>query len=204
MLSGARRLLVYECDGLPQHKHPPRAVIFPETTEQVSELLKLLSRERVSFAPRGAGTGLSGGALSINRGVVIEMARMRRILSIDPENRLAVVQTGLVNAQLSRHRSAWPLLCSLPQASRPHNGGNIARTRRHHCLKLEPQPITSWAARFCQMARYRSRRRRSKTRDTIARVFVGSEGTFGIATEATVRLYPFHRRSNLAGGLYRR
>src|SRR5262247_3279646 len=102
VLSEPEELLVYECDGLPQHKHPPRAVIFPTSTEETSEVLKVLGQEQVTFAPRGAGTGLSGGALAVNRGVVIEMARMRQILKIDPENRLAVVQTGLVNAHLSR------------------------------------------------------------------------------------------------------
>src|SRR5260370_23744735 len=102
VLSEPEELLVYECDGLPQHKHPPRAVVFPNSTEETSEVLEFLSHEKVSFAPRGAGTGLSGGALAIDRGVVIELARMRKILRIDPDNRIAVVQTGLVNAQLSR------------------------------------------------------------------------------------------------------
>src|SRR5436309_14001747 len=88
VLSEPDELLVYECDGLPQHKHPPRAVIFPNSTEQTSEVLALLHRESVSFAPRGAGTGLSGGALAVNHGVVIELARMRKILHIDAENRI--------------------------------------------------------------------------------------------------------------------
>jgi FAD/FMN-containing dehydrogenase len=60
VLSEPDELLVYECDGLPQHKHPPRAVVFPTSTEEASEVLKLLSEQGVSFAPRGAGTGLSG------------------------------------------------------------------------------------------------------------------------------------------------
>src|ERR1700694_1770502 len=89
VLSEPEELLVYECDGLPQHKHPPCAVVFPTSTEETSEVLSLLSEEGVSFAPRGAGTGLSGGALAIDRGVVIELARMRAILKIDTENRLA-------------------------------------------------------------------------------------------------------------------
>src|SRR6185295_3521985 len=95
-------LLVYECDGLPQHKHLPRAVAFPNSTEQVSEVLALLAREQVPFTPRGAGTGLSGGALAMERGVVIELARMRRILKIDAPNRLVVVQPGVVNLHVSR------------------------------------------------------------------------------------------------------
>src|SRR4030095_11212948 len=71
VLSDPDQLLVYECDGLPQHKHPPRAVVFPTSTEETSEILRLLANEGVSFAPRGAGTGLSGGALAIDRGGVV-------------------------------------------------------------------------------------------------------------------------------------
>src|SRR5437870_10909477 len=89
VLSEPEELLVYECDGLPQHKHPPRAVVFPNSTEETSEVLTLLHDEGVSFAPRGAGTGLSGGALAVNRGVVIELARMRKILEVDREDRFA-------------------------------------------------------------------------------------------------------------------
>src|SRR5262249_7148085 len=73
VLSEPDELLVYECDGLPQHKHPPRAVVFPTSTEKTSAVMKVLARKGVSFAPRGAGTGLSGGALAVDRGVVIEM-----------------------------------------------------------------------------------------------------------------------------------
>src|SRR5207237_9799378 len=86
VLSEPEELLVYECDGLPQHKHPPRAVVFRNSTEETSEVLALLHDEVVSFAPRGAGTGLSGGALAINRGIVIELARMRKVLEVDREN----------------------------------------------------------------------------------------------------------------------
>ncbi|MBA2732319.1 MAG: FAD-binding protein, partial [Acidobacteria bacterium] len=89
VLTEPDELLVYECDGLPQHKYPPRAVVFPDSTEKVAEILRVLAREGVPFAPRGAGTGLSGGALAVNSGVVIELARMRRLLKLDAENCLA-------------------------------------------------------------------------------------------------------------------
>src|SRR3989441_13363225 len=119
VLSESAELLVYECDGLPQHKHPPRAVVFPNSTEETSEVLEVLSDEGVSFAPRGAGTGLSGGALAINRGVVIELARMRKLLRIDRENHLAVVQTGLVNAHLSRAAAPYDLYYVPDPSSQP-------------------------------------------------------------------------------------
>src|ERR1700752_1004123 len=89
VLSKPDELLVYECDGLPHHKYRPRAVVFPSSTEQVSSVMKELATARVPFTPRGAGTGLSGGALALNQGVVIEMARMRKILSIDQANLIA-------------------------------------------------------------------------------------------------------------------
>ena len=100
--------------------------------------MRLLHDEGVSFAPRGAGTGLSGGALAINRGVVIELARMRKVLKIDIENRLAVVQTGLVNAQLSRAVQPHGLYYVPDPSSQPSCtiGGNIAENAGGiHCLK---------------------------------------------------------------------
>ena len=113
VLSRPDELLVYECDGLPQHKHRPRAVVFPSSTEETAAIMRELARANVPFTPRGAGTGLSGGALALNSGVVIELARMRKILSIDPDNRLAVVQPGVVNLQrLESSCSLWPVLRS--------------------------------------------------------------------------------------------
>src|SRR3954451_20244681 len=138
VLSEPDELLVYECDGLPQHKHPPRAVVFPSSTEETSEVLALLHDEGVSFAPRGAGTGLSGGALAVNRGIVIELARMRKVLDVDPDNRTARVQTGLVNAQLSREVAHHGLYYVPDPSSQPSCtiGGNIAENAGGiHCLK---------------------------------------------------------------------
>src|SRR5438477_9171037 len=83
VLSEPDQLLVYECDGLPQHKHRPRAVVFPSSTEETAGVMRALAKAGVPFTPRGAGTGLSGGALALNEGVVIELARMRKILKLD-------------------------------------------------------------------------------------------------------------------------
>src|SRR6185436_9526151 len=97
VLSEPDELLVYECDGLPQHKYRPRAVVFPSSTEETAAVMRVLARFGVPFTPRGAGTGLSGGALALNNGVVIELARMRKILKVDEANRIAIVQPGVVN-----------------------------------------------------------------------------------------------------------
>src|ERR1044072_4271733 len=193
VLSDAEELLVYECDGLPQHKHPPRAVVFPNTTEETADVVSLLSDEGVSFAPRGAGTGLSGGALAVNRGVVIELARMRRILNIDPENRLARVQTGLVNAHLSRAVAPFGLYYVPDPSSQPSCtiGGNIAENAGGiHCLKYGTTTDHVIAARVVLANGSVAELDLNTPGYDLLGTFVGSEGTFGIATEATVKLGP--------------
>ncbi|HTD87342.1 MAG TPA: FAD-linked oxidase C-terminal domain-containing protein, partial [Candidatus Binatia bacterium] len=191
VLSNHDELLVYECDGLPQHKHMPRAVVFPNTTEETADVLALLHQQGVSFAPRGAGTGLSGGALAINRGVVIELARMRKILDVDPENRTARVQTGLVNAQLSRAVAHLGLYYVPDPSSQPSCtiGGNIAENAGGiHCLKYGTTTDHVLAARVVLSDGSIVELDRGPAGYDLVGTFVGSEGTFGIATEATVRL----------------
>jgi glycolate oxidase subunit GlcD len=201
-------LLVYECDGLTQHRHTPRAVVFPASTEEVAEVVKTLARARVSFAPRGAGTGLSGGALAIDRGVVVELARMRRLLKVDVENRLAVVETGMVNARLSRAVAAHNLYY-VPDPSSGAActiGGNIAENAGGiHCLKYGTTTDHVLAARVvlsdgqiidlggvggAGQAPGHSLSGYDLPNYDLLGVFIGSEGTFGIATEATVKLLP--------------
>ena len=99
VISDPEELLVFECDGLTHYRHRPRAVVFPASTGEVSEVLRLLARERVAVVPRGAGTGLSGGALAVGGGVCVELARMRRVLEVDVENRIAVVEAGKTTAR---------------------------------------------------------------------------------------------------------
>ena len=191
VLAERDELLVYECDGLPQHKHLPRAVVFPNSTEQTSEVLTLLSEEGVSFATRGAGTGLSGGALAVDRGVVIELARMRRILNIDTANRIARVQTGLVNAQLSRAIAHHGLYYVPDPSSQPSCtiGGNIAENAGGiHCLKYGTTTDHVLAARVVLSDGSVLELDSNRAGYDLLGTFVGSEGTFGIATEATVRL----------------
>src|SRR2546426_3277660 len=83
-------LLVYECDGLTLHTAEPTAVVFPESREEVQAIVRACRKHRVPFVPRGAGTGLSGGALANEGAVVIECSRMNKIRVLDPENRIAV------------------------------------------------------------------------------------------------------------------
>src|SRR3989441_5371327 len=193
VLSEPDELLVYECDGLPQHKHPPLAVVFPNSTAETSEVLEFLAEENVSFAPRGAGTGLSGGALALNRGVVIELARMRKILRVDPENRLATVQAGLVNVHLSHAVAPYGLYYAPDPSSQPACtiGGNIAENAGGiHCLKYGTTTDHVVDARVVLADGAIVDLGGTTPGYDLLGVFVGSEGTFGIATEATVKLKP--------------
>ena len=196
VLTEPDELLVYECDGLPQHKYRPRAVVFPDSTAEVAETLRVLAGATVPFAPRGAGTGLSGGALAVNRGVVIELARMRRLLKLDVENRLATVETGMVNAQLSKLSAPYGLHY-VPDPSSQMTctiGGNIAENAGGiHCLKYGMTVDHVVAARVVlaggEVVDLGSTFTDNVGYDLLG-VFIGSEGTFGIATEATLRLVP--------------
>ena len=190
VLSRPDELLVYECDGLPQHKYRPRAVVFPSSTEETSAIMRELARTKTPFTPRGAGTGLSGGALALNNGVVIEFARMRKILRIDVENRLAVVQPGVVNLHVSRAVAPYGLYYVPDPSSQPSCtiGGNIAESAGGiHCLKYGTTTDHVVACRVV-LAGGEVVDLDSDSGYDLLGVYVGSEGTFGITTEATLKL----------------
>lgn len=191
VLSKADELLVYECDGLPQHKHRPRAVVFPSSTEETSAIMRELARAEVPFTPRGAGTGLSGGALALNSGVVIEFARMRKILRIDAENRLAVVQPGVVNLHVSRAALPYGLYYVPDPSSQPTCtiGGNIAESAGGiHCLKYGTTTDHIVGCRVVLAGGEIVALGGEADGYDLLGAYVGSEGTFGVTTEATLKL----------------
>lgn len=196
VLSAPDELLVYECDGLTQHKYRPQAVVFPANTDEVAAIMRELASAKVPYTPRGAGTGLSGGALALNDGVVIELARMRKILRIDALNRFAVVQPGVINLQVSKAAAPFDLYYVPDPSSQPTCtiGGNIAESAGGiHCLKygtttdhvlgcrvvLSSGDIVDLGSSGLDVPGY-----------DLVGTFVGSEGTFGIVTEATLKLVP--------------
>src|SRR6266852_5576648 len=156
VLSDPEELLVYESDGLTLFRALADFVVFPRSAEQVAALVKLASREGIPFVARGAGTGLSGGCLPSEGGLVISLMRMNRLLEVDYDNQIAVVEPGLVNLHLS-----WAVG---PQG-----------------FYYAPDPSSQQA---CTIG--------GKTRDAqgydLVGLFVGSEGTFGIATKIVVRI----------------
>ncbi len=190
----AGELRVYETDGLTVFKAMPDVVVLPRSAEQVAEVVKVCHREKIPFVARGAGTGLSGGALPVEGGVLIGMNRMNRILEIDCENQRAVVEPGMVNVWLTNALAPQGYYYSPDPASQTacSIGGNVAensggpRTPKYgvttnHVLGLEVVLPNGETIKFG-----------GKTLDPLGYdltgAFVGSEGTFGIATKVTVRI----------------
>ena len=131
-------LLAYECDGYTIHRQPPLAVVFPESTEEVQKVLRILHRHRVPFVPRGAGTCLSGGPTPVAPAVVVELARMRKVLEVDVVDRIAVVQPGVVNLDLTTHVKHLALHYAPDPSSQSvcTIGGNVAENSGGpHCFK---------------------------------------------------------------------
>ena len=131
-------LLVYECDALALFKHRPDVVVFPTATEQVSAIVRVANEYGIPFLPRGAGTGLSGGAMAAEGGIIIELQRMNRILAVDPDNQIAVLQPGVVNLHVSETVRPHGLYYAPDPSSQMacSIGGNVAENAGGpHCLK---------------------------------------------------------------------
>ena len=190
------RLLVYESDALTAYRHRPGAVVLPRTTDEVRGAVLAVTRHGLRIVPRGAGTGLSGGAVALDGAVVIGTARMNRILAIDAPNRRAVLQPGVINAELSAAAAAHGLYYAPDPSSQTTCtlGGNVAENSGGpHCLKygVTSRYVTGLAVVLADgsVVRLGGRGREAPGYDLVG-LFVGSEGCFGIATEIEVGLLP--------------
>jgi len=189
-------LFVYESDGLTLSRGQPDVVVFPTDTGAVTEIVRLCNEEGIPFVARGAGTGLSGGATPIDGGLMIEFARMNRVLSVDALNRTATVQPGVINAQLSEAVAQLGLHYAPDPSSQPACtiGGNIAENSGGpHTLKYgttSPHVLSIEVVMPDASVVHLGRRDGHSAGYDLRGVFIGSEGTFGIVTSATVRLVP--------------
>ena len=186
-------LIVFEYDGSVD-KALPLAVVLPDSTQQVSRIVKVCRRYNVPIVARGAGTGLSGGAIAEHGGIIIALTRMTRVLEIDAENRIAVVEPGLVNIDLTSEVSKYGLYFAPDPSSQKACtiGGNVAENSggphclaygvtTNHVLGMEvvlADGSVQWTG--------------GKTRETpgydLRGILVGSEGTLAIVTKVVVRL----------------
>ncbi len=192
-------LTVFRSDGLPTHEATPHLAVLPSTREQVVAIVQLLHRRGIPFVARGAGTGLSGGALAHEDAVLIVLTRLNRIKRIDPVARRAVVEPGVVNAKLGEAVAAHGLQYAPDPSSQAACtiGGNVAENAGGpHCLKYGTTTNHIVALEVVlpdgSQASFGSPHGEPWGPDLVG-LFVGSEGMFGIATEITLRLVPLPR-----------
>jgi len=193
VLSSAEDLLLYEYDGSVEEGRP-ECIVFPRNTQQVVEIVKLANRFDVPMVGRGAGTGLSGGALARRGGLVVAFSRMNAILEIDATNQRAVVQPGVVNMDLSRAAEKYGLYFAPDPSSQKACtiGGNVSENSGGpHTLAygVTASHVTGLEIVLPDGTLLRLG---GKTVETpgydLTELFVGSEGTFALVTEVTVRL----------------
>ena len=194
LIISPEELRTYECDGLTNLRVMPQAVVLPSSAEQVQGIVRVCHRERIPFVARGSGTGYSGGALPVKDGIVISLARMNRILEVDLPNARVVVEPGVINLDVTLRVQSHgyfyapdpssQLVCSI--------GGNVAENSGGaHCLKygfttthvlglevvLSDGTLVHLGGKALDAPSY-----------DLAGVFVGSEGTLGIATKIILRI----------------
>ncbi len=203
VLYEAEDLRPYECDGLSAYQQVPMIVVLPETLKHIEDILAFCSNQKIPVVARGAGTGLSGGALPLENGILMSLARFDRILDIDIENRTARVQPGVRNLAISEAASAYDLYYAPDPSSQIacSIGGNVAENAGGvHCLKygltvhniiklevitMQGEHLTIGGDAFD-----------SPGYDLLA-LMTGSEGLLGVITEITVKLLPIPKAANV-------
>ncbi len=194
VLSDPVQCRAYECDGLTGYRVVPGLVLLPRDAAQVAAAVRVCAERKVPFVARGAGTGLSGGALPVADGVVISLSRLKRVLEVDPVNRRAVVEPGVTNLEITGAAAAHGLYYAPDPSSQQvcTIGGNVAENSGGaHCLKYgftsnhvlsvevvlaDGSVVTLGSDTGEQLG------------PDLRGVFLGSEGTLGITTKITVRL----------------
>jgi glycolate oxidase len=194
VIAAEREMRPYESDGLTAYRQLPMVVVLPETTEQVSRVLAFCHAERIKVVPRGAGTSLSGGALPLEDGVLLGMAKFNRIREIDFANRVAVVEPGVTNLAVTQAVEQAGFYYAPDPSSQIACtiGGNVAENSGGvHCLKYG---MTTNNLLGCELVLMTGEivRIGGKHLDAggydLLGVITGSEGLLGVVTEITVRI----------------
>lgn len=194
LITAANQLQTYECDGLTNFRVMPGAVVLPRNTAQVQAVVRICAKHGIPFVARGAGTGLSGGALPAEGGVVISFARMTRILEIDIANQRVVVEPGVINSHVTDAVAAHGYFYAPDPSSQTvcTLGGNVAENSGGaHCLKYGFTTTHVLGLQVVlpdgELVTFGSGAPDAPGYD-LTGVFVGSEGTLGVATQMTLRI----------------
>jgi len=207
ILTDAEALALYSRDETEDLSYPPDVVLRPSTTAQVSRVMKLASRDRIPVTPRGAGTGLSGGALPVHGGISLSLERMNKILEIDAENLMAVVEPGVITEVLQNEVEKLGLYYPPDPASRGscQIGGNVAENAGGpHAVKYGV--TKDWVAGLeavradGEVFTCGGKLRKDVSGYNLTQLLVGSEGTLAVITRVTLKLIPLpaHRRAMVA------
>jgi glycolate oxidase len=194
LITSGEELRTYECDGLTNFRIVPLAVVLPSTAEQVQAVVRLCAKEHVAFVARGSGTGLSGGALPVEGGIVISLARLNHLLALDIPNARVVVEPGVINAAVTQRVSPYGYFYAPDPSSQSvcTIGGNVAENSGGaHCLKygfttthVLGLEVVLPDGSLVQLG--------GNTLDTpgydLPGIFVGSEGTLGVTTKVILRI----------------
>src|SRR5271170_2537992 len=194
VIDSPAEMIPYESDGLMAYRQPPMVVVLPDTSEQVSQVLKYCFEQGIKVVPRGAGTSLSGGALPLEDGVLLGLGKFKRIRDIDFDNRVVVTEPGVTNLAISHAVTdagfyyapdpSSQIACSI--------GGNVAENSGGvHCLKYG---MTTNNVLGCEIVlitgeilRIGGKSAESSGYDLMG-IITGSEGLLGVVTEVTVRI----------------
>jgi glycolate oxidase len=207
VITDRTRLRTYECDGLAHYKVTPALVVMPETAEQLAAVVRACAEQHVPFVARGSGTGLSGGALPRADGVLVVTSRMRAIREVRPADQRAVVEPGVINLDVTRAATPHGYYYAPDPSSQQicSIGGNVAENSGGaHCLKYGFTTTHVTGAELVtpdgDVVQLGGTAPDSPGYDLLGAV-VGSEGTLGVVTAATVRLVrsPEEVRTVLAG-----
>jgi glycolate oxidase len=194
LITSSEELRTYESDALTNFRVVPFAVLLPQTTAEVQAIIRVCHREKMPFVARGSGTGLSGGALPVENGVVISLTRMNKILEVDFANARVVVEPGVINLDVTARVAPQDFFYAPDPSSQSicSIGGNVAENSGGaHCLKygfttthviglevvMPDGTLMHFGGKTLDMPGY-----------DLAGVFVGSEGTLGIATKVILRI----------------
>ena len=196
VITNVEELRPYECDALSAYRQLPMVVVIPETVQQVQTVLRLCNEHKVPVVARGSGTGLSGGALPLDNGVLLSLARFNRILDIDVANRVARVQPGVTNLSISNAVAEHGLYYAPDPSSQIacSIGGNVAENAGGvHCLKYG---LTTHNIQALEVLTIEGEQLSiggqsldAPGYDLLA-LMTGSEGLLGLITEVTVKLLP--------------
>jgi glycolate oxidase len=191
------------------YAHAPEVVVYPASADEVVRVLRLANEERVPVTPRGAGSGLSGGAVPVAGGILLSLERMNRVLEIDTENLAAVVEPGVVTRELDRQLAPRGLFFAGYPLSEEicHIGGNVAENAGggraikygvtgRYVIGLEVVGPTG------ELLRLGGKRVKDVTGYNLIGLLVGSEGTLGVITQVTLRLLPRPAHRAAALGFY--